>query len=92
MLQTVDAYRKPARFKEFLLACSCDFHGRPGYAQKPYPQSERLDTALNAANRVNAGEIAAALSKTELSSSELSMAINIKIREARIASIKAQLT
>lgn len=92
ILQTVDAYRKPARFKEFLLACSCDFHGRPGYAQKSYPQFERLDTALSAANRVNAGEIAAALSKTELSSSELSMAINTKIREARIASIKAQLT
>ena len=91
MLQTVDAYRKPARFKEFLLACSCDFHGRPGYAQKPYPQSARLDSALNAANRVNAGEIAAALNKTELSSSELSMAINTKIREARIASITAQL-
>lgn len=92
MLQTVDAYRKPARFKEFLLACSCDFHGRPGYAQKPYPQSARLDNALNAANRVNAGEIATALKKTELSSSELPMTINTKIREARIASIKAQLT
>ena len=92
MLQTVDAYRKPARFKEFLLACSCDFHGRPGYAQKSYPQIERLNNALNAANCVNAGEIAAALSKTELGSSELSMAINTKIREARIASIKAQLT
>lgn len=92
ILQTVDAYRKPARFKEFLLACSCDFHGRPGYAQKPYPQSERLDNALSAANLVNAGEIAAALSQTELSSSELSMTINTKIREARIASIKAQLT
>ena len=92
MLQTVDAYRKPARFKEFLLACSCDFHGRPGYAQKSYPQIERLNNALNAANCINAGEIAAALSKTELGSSELSMAINTKIREARIASIKAQLT
>ncbi|MDH5552326.1 MAG: multifunctional CCA addition/repair protein [Nitrosomonas sp.] len=91
ILQAADAYRKPARFKEFLLACSCDFHGRPGYAQKPYPQSERLDNALSAANRVNAGDIAAALSQTELSASELSMTINTKIREARIASIKAQL-
>ncbi len=92
MLQVVDAYRKPARFKEFLLACSCDFHGRPGYAQKPYPQSERLNNALTAANRVNAGEIAASLNKTELHSTDLSTAINTKIREARIASIKTQLT
>ena len=92
MLQAVDAYRKPARFKEFLLACSCDFHGRPGYAQKPYPQSERLNNALAAANRINAGEIAASLNKTELQSTDLSTAINTKIREARIASIKTQLT
>jgi tRNA nucleotidyltransferase (CCA-adding enzyme) len=92
MLQIVDAYRKPARFKEFLLACSCDFHGRPGYAQKPYPQSERLNNALIAANRVNAGEIAASLNKSELHSTDLSTAISTKIREARIASIKAQLT
>ncbi len=91
ILQAVDAYRKPARFKEFLIACSCDFHGRPGYSQKPYPQSERLECALSAANRVNAGEIAAALSQTTLSTSELSVAINTKVREARIASIKAQL-
>ncbi|MEO7559934.1 MAG: multifunctional CCA addition/repair protein, partial [Nitrosospira sp.] len=33
MLQGVDAYRKPERFEEFLQACSCDFHGRPGYAE-----------------------------------------------------------
>ncbi len=92
MLQAVDAYRKPARFKEFLLACSCDFHGRPGYAQKPYPQAERLNNALTAANRVNAGEIAASLNKTELHATDLSTAINTKIREARIASIKNQLT
>lgn len=92
MLQAVDAYRKPARFKEFLLACSCDFHGRPGYAKKPYPQSERLNNALIAANRVNTGEIATSLKKTELHSADLSTAINTKIREARIASIKTQLT
>jgi len=37
MLQAVDAYRKPERFEEFLQACACDFHGRPGYAEKLYP-------------------------------------------------------
>lgn len=91
MLQTVDAYRKPARFKEFLLACSCDFHGRPGHAQKPYPQADRLDSALSAANQVNAGEIAAALRKEGLSSVDLSTAINTTVRKARIAKIKAVL-
>ncbi len=37
MLQAADAYRKPERFEEFLQACVCDFHGRPGYAEKSYP-------------------------------------------------------
>lgn len=92
MLHAVDAYRKPTRFEEFLLACSCDFYGRPGYIKKPYPQSDRLSRAFSAAKCVNAGEIAAALSKTALSSTDLSLAINTKLREARIANITAQLT
>ena len=64
MLQRLDAYRKPARFNEFLQACSCDFHGRPGFAGRPYPQPERLLQAFEAAKRVDAGAIAADLNRT----------------------------
>ncbi len=92
ILQAVDAYRKPGRFKAFLQACSCDFHGRPGYAERPYPQSKRLDIALGAALRVDAGKIATQLSKTAEKDTNLPLAINAKVREARIASIRAQLT
>lgn len=92
MLQAVDAYRKPARFKEFLLACSCDFHGRPGYAERPYPQSDRLNVALDAALGVDAGEIANRLSKTVPDAVNLPIEINAKVREARIANIKTQLS
>lgn len=92
MLQIVDAYRKPARFKEFLQACACDFHGRPGYADRPYPQSERLNIALDAALRVDAGEIATRLSKTASDATNLPLEINAKVREARIASIKTELS
>ena len=92
MLQIVDAYRKPARFKEFLQACACDFHGRPGYADRPYPQSERLNIALDAALRVDAGEIATRLSKTVSDATNLPLEINAKVREARIASIKTELS
>jgi tRNA nucleotidyltransferase (CCA-adding enzyme) len=92
MLQAIDAYRKPVRFKEFLQACSCDFHGRPGYAKRPYPQSDRLDIALDAALRVDAGKIANQLSKTAIDATNLPIEINAKVREARIANIKAQLT
>jgi tRNA nucleotidyltransferase (CCA-adding enzyme) len=92
MLQGVDAYRKPERFEEFLQACSCDFHGRPGYTEKPYPQAERLRVALEAARSVDAGAIAAELTKTISDPTRLPGAINTRVSEARIAQIKARLT
>jgi len=91
MLQMVDAYRKPQRFEEFLQACACDFHGRPGYAARPYPQAERLQKALAAAKSVDAGAIAAELSQ-KFDATELPCVINAKVSEARIARIKAELT
>ena len=91
MLQVVDAYRKPERFEEFLQACSCDFHGRPGYAEKPYPQAERLRDAFDAARSVYAGAIAAELTKTISDPTRLPGAINSRVSEARIAEIKTRL-
>ena len=91
MLQGVDAYRKPERFEEFLQACSCDFHGRPGYAEKPYPQAERLRDAFDAARSVDAGAIATELTKTISDSTRLPGAINSKVNETRIAEIKTRL-
>jgi tRNA nucleotidyltransferase (CCA-adding enzyme) len=91
ILQSVDAYRKPERFEEFLQACECDFHGRPGYAERPYPQSARLRSAFLAAKSVDAGAIAAELAKTINDPSRLSPAINAQVRETRTAAIKARL-
>ena len=91
MLQAVDAYRKPERFEEFLQACACDFHGRPGYAEKPYPQAERLRLAFDAARSVDAGAIAAELASTIADPTSLPPAINARVRETRIAEIKARL-
>ncbi len=91
MLQAVDAYRKPERFVEFLQACACDFHGRPGYAEKPYPQAERLRAAFSAARSVDAGAIAAGLASTITDPACLPLAINTEVRETRIAKIKIRL-
>ena len=91
MLQGVDAYRKPERFEEFLQACSCDFHGRPGYAEKPYPQAERLREAADAARSVDAGAIAAQLSGAIPDPARLPGAINTRVSEARIAEIRNRL-
>jgi len=91
ILQAVDAYRKPEKFEEFLQACACDFHGRPGYAVKPYVQAERFQQAYVAAKSVDAGAIAGELSQSIADPTKLPLAINTKVREARIARIKAEL-
>jgi tRNA nucleotidyltransferase (CCA-adding enzyme) len=58
LLQQCDALRKPSRFAQLLDACACDFHGRTGYQDRPYPQAGRLQAALTAAQAVDAGAIA----------------------------------
>jgi tRNA nucleotidyltransferase (CCA-adding enzyme) len=52
LLQTLDAFRKPLRFEQFLLACEADARGRQGLEERPYPQAERLRTAYQAAAAV----------------------------------------
>jgi tRNA nucleotidyltransferase (CCA-adding enzyme) len=42
LLKALDAFRKPQRFKQFLLACKADFQGRPGYEHQHYPQTDFL--------------------------------------------------
>lgn len=91
MLQAVDAYRKPSRFEEFLQACACDFHGRPGYATKPYVQAERFQQAYAAARSVDVGAIAAELRQRIPDATALPAAINTRVRETRIARISAEL-
>jgi tRNA nucleotidyltransferase (CCA-adding enzyme) len=83
LLQALDAFRKPQRFAEFLEACSCDFHGRPGFANKPFPQAKYLQGALRAAQSVNAGAIAKRLRQPGQ--------IAAKVRAARIAAVKNRL-
>ena len=60
LLQACDAWRRPQRFSQLLDACACDFHGRTGYRERPYPQAERLKAALAATLAVDAGAIARA--------------------------------
>jgi tRNA nucleotidyltransferase (CCA-adding enzyme) len=83
LLKSVDAFRKRERFEEFLLACECDFRGRPGYASKPYPPADHLRGALAAALQVDAGKIAV--------ETDDSRHIEEKIRSARLTFMKAWL-
>ena len=58
LLERVDAFRRPERFEEFLLACECDFRGRPGYENKPFPAPDHLRQALHAAQAIDAAAVA----------------------------------
>ncbi|MFC5472385.1 multifunctional CCA addition/repair protein [Paraherbaspirillum soli] len=58
LLGRCDAFRKPQRFIDMLRATECDYRGRTGYAERPFPQFAYLQAALHAARSVNAGVIA----------------------------------
>jgi tRNA nucleotidyltransferase (CCA-adding enzyme) len=53
-----DAFRRPERFAELLLACECDARGRAGLQSRPYPQADYL-------RQVHATATAANLSAAE---------------------------
>ena len=52
LLEETDAFRRPDRFRELLLACQCDAQGRTGLEEKPYPQRGYLERAHAAAAAV----------------------------------------
>ena len=57
-LQALDAFRRPQRFEQFLLACEADARGRVGREDAPYPQAAWLRAARQAAAAVNAAALA----------------------------------
>lgn len=80
-LQALDAFRRPERFEQFLLACEADFTGRPGYERQPYPQAALLRRMLAIAQTVDAAALAAKGLKGETLAEEL--------RRQRIAAIRS---
>src|SRR5580693_199652 len=49
ILEKTDAFRRPERFAQALLACEADSRGRLGLEQYPYPQRQYLQAARDAA-------------------------------------------
>ncbi len=81
LFDSCDLWRKPQRFAQILLACECDAHGRTGHEHDAYPQSAYLLECAQAAQAVNAGDIARACPDRNL--------IADKVREARILAVEA---
>lgn len=51
-LHALDAFRRPQRFQQFLVACEADARGRKGLADRVYPQTDRMRRAWQAASGI----------------------------------------
>ncbi|HZY18859.1 MAG TPA: multifunctional CCA addition/repair protein [Ramlibacter sp.] len=87
LLERCDAFRKPQRFADILLACECDARGRLGLEEQPYPQRDRLLGALGAARAVFTREVAAAAQAKGLGGPQ----VGEMIHAARIEAVQAWL-
>jgi tRNA nucleotidyltransferase (CCA-adding enzyme) len=85
LLERCDAFRKPTRFADILLACECDARGRLGLSEQPYPQRQRLLLALTAAQSVPTHEVAAAAE----AQGESGAKIGERVHAARVAAVAA---
>ena len=82
-LEGLDGFRRPERVEQFIVACESDFRGRTGSEDKPYPQAELFRRTFEAARAVDAAAVAAQGGKGP--------DIGARVREARIAAVKAVL-
>ncbi len=53
VLEATDAFRKPERFAQLLLACEADAKGKLGFEEQPYPQADIFRKALHACQQVD---------------------------------------
>jgi len=81
VLDALDAFRRPERLDEFLVACEADARGRKGREHEPYPQAQVFRSARDAAAAINAATV-------RVEGVE-GPAVGEAIRRARIAAIDA---
>ena len=87
LLERCDAFRKPRRFADILLACECDARGRLGLQDSPYPQRAHLLGALAAAQAVETQPLALAAQAEGRDGKQVGDAI----RKARIKAVQDKL-
>ena len=56
-MEALDAFRNPARFEKFLLACEADARGRKGLEEDAYPQADVFRNAFQAAAAIGAADV-----------------------------------
>ncbi|TNJ32957.1 multifunctional CCA tRNA nucleotidyl transferase/2'3'-cyclic phosphodiesterase/2'nucleotidase/phosphatase, partial [Prosthecochloris vibrioformis] len=77
-----DAFRRPERFAELLLACECDARGRTGFEDRPYPQRARLTELFEAARGVDTAAVAAAAAERGAKGPQIAAAIQLARADA----------
>ena len=78
VFEKTDAFRRPERFEQFLLACEADARGRTGFENREYPQANMLRNARNAAALVDSAAIAKQNAEADIAEA---------IRRARIKAV-----
>jgi len=78
VLEKTDAFRRPDRFEQFLLACEADARGRTSFENSDYPQADLMRRALSAAAAVDSASVAKQHEAADIPGA---------IRAARIAAI-----
>lgn len=81
----IDAFRRPERFRRFLIACEADARGRTGFEDKPYPQAAFLERAREEAGKVSAAQVV----DNETNGAAIGVAID-KLRLQAITNVKAE--
>ena len=56
-LEQLDAFRRPERFEQFLIACEADARGCAGFEDREYPQIKYFQSALKAASEIDTSEL-----------------------------------
>lgn len=80
LLEGLDAFRRPERLEQALIAFEADYRGRGGYQERAYPQAPRLRRFFAAARSVDVRALAAA--------APVLAKIPERIREARIRALR----
>jgi tRNA nucleotidyltransferase (CCA-adding enzyme) len=79
LLEHLDAFRRPERVEQFVLACEADARGRKGLENREYPQSDLVRRAHAAARAVSLTEA----ERAGLSGDQIAQ----KIRQARVRAV-----
>lgn len=59
LFNTLDVWRKPKRFFDFLLSCEADARGRKGFEERDYPQPELAKAYYQAAIEIDVQQVIA---------------------------------